>query len=166
MPENESNPFDGLINPENPPKFIKFFGFAYDKYTPSKKDRSKNYITKCDIFLIDGHGYYAQAIVSTCRMRGGMVDIDSKVYPIKIDIEKKQFLMITSEKGLCTFEECLKVENIEKMIDLVIAAVMNEPQAEIKFVSAEEPDTADFWKTKNEDPDWWKKGGKPFGDAG
>ena len=102
------------------------------------------------------------AVMSTCQMSNGMFDVVHRVHPIKVDIENKQFMIIDPEKGPRTLQECMKVENVDKMIDNVIAAISGEPLAEMKLQMAEQenPDTADFWKDKADDPDWWRKGQK------
>ena len=150
-----------------PPKSIKFFGFAWDDFKPKFKDKDKQYITKANIYLIDGHGFYAQAVMSSMECIEGMFEVVHREFNIKIDVEKKAFLIITQE-GPKTIQETMRVENVDKMIENVISVISGEPIAEVKFQMAqdEDPDSADWWKGKgssqeDSDPDWWKKGKKP-----
>jgi len=166
--EEDSTPHEEFQLPEGgpPPKSIKFFGFAWDEFKPKFNDKGKKYITKCNIYMIEGYGFYAQAVMTSMEYIDGGFEVVHREYPIKIDIEKKAFLIVTKE-GPKTMQETMRVENVDKMIDLVIAAVSGEPIAEIKFQMAQEedPDSADWWKGKgtqeDSDPDWWRKGKKP-----
>ena len=155
---------------KGPPKSLRVYGEVWDEFSPSLQNKYKNYLTKACIFELQGHGFYAQAVMSTCKMANGMFDVVHKVYPIKIDVENKKFLMIGAN-GPRLIQEVMKVENVDKFIDLVIAAIVQEPQAEIKFQMAEgDPDNDNWWRGKNPNdpqssPDWWKKGGEnPLGD--
>lgn len=147
---------------------LTIFGIVYDEYRPTFKGMTKNYLTEVRIFQVHGVegmvGFYGQAIVTTGRRTsGGMVPSDT-LFPIKIDIENKQFLIIEKENGTKmehNFKDRLQVENIDKMIDLVITKIVQEPEAELQYVEIDpeaDMDDADYWKQGKDDPDWWKKG--------
>jgi len=157
---------------------LKYFGIISDDFSPSLKHMGKRYITGCEIFLLEGHGFYATAMMSYCEKSGGMFEVKHEIYPIKIDVENKQFLIIGNgniadkiteiiakdmmgEAVRKTVGECMKVENIDKMVDNVIAAICGEPLDELIFQRAEENDdnSADWWKGDNKDDgESWKKG--------
>jgi hypothetical protein len=142
------------------------FGEVHSEFRPSMKHPNKNFITSVRIFLVEGLGFYAQVIVSTCKRSGGYMQVIDEYYPVKIDIQMKEFIVI--EKGEGTrrqfrFKDQLRCENIDQMIDLVIQAVSQEPDVtfEPHMISPEEVDNADWWKKGDDDPDWWRKGTEP-----
>jgi len=144
---------------------ISYFGAIHYDYNPDLRKINKNYITMVQIFLIEGKGYYGQMYVASCKKKGGFFEIVENMHPVKIDLELKQFITIEKEHGEkrgFRFQDRLKCENIESVIDGVIGRIVETPEAEFQPVQnmEEDPDVddADWWRDKHEDPDWWKKG--------
>ncbi len=144
---------------------VLFFGDVHDNFTPNLNKANRNYITRVQVFLVEEKGYYGQVYVTTCKKTGGFFEVLENVHPVKIDLDNKQFITIEKEHGEkrgFRFQDRLKCENIEKMIDFVVTKIVSEPDAILTPVDGMEQDQdvddADWWKDKHDDPDWWKKG--------
>jgi len=152
---------------------IMFFGDIVDEFRPDLNKSGKNFITRVQVFMVEGKGYYGQVYVTTCKKTGGFFNVVENMHPVKIDLELKQFITIEKEHGEkrgFRFQDRLKCENIEKMIDFVVSRIVQEPDATLTPVlgmdQEQDVDDADFWKDKHEDPDWWKKGPPKEGGPG
>jgi hypothetical protein len=145
---------------------IMFFSDVFWDFQPNLNKANKNFITRVQIFLVEEKGYYGQVYVTTCKKVGGFFEVLENVHPVKIDLETKQFVTIEKDHGEkrgFRFQDRLKCENIEKMIEFVIEKIVSEPDAvltPVEGMDGEIPDVddADFWKDKHDDPDWWRKG--------
>jgi len=152
---------------------LRIYGIVYDEYKPSFFGPIKNYLTEIRIYEIvlpdkGSQGFYAQAIVTSCeKTADGITPVDI-IYPIKIDLENQQFILIEKVDGSKmehNLKDRLQVENISKMIDLTIAKITQMPEGEIQYVELN-PDfdytEGESWKgTGMRDPSWWKHGIAP-----
>lgn len=147
---------------------IMFFSDVFWDFQPNLNKANKNFITRVQIFLVEDKGYYGQVYVTTCKKVGGFFEVLENVHPVKIDLETKQFITIEKDHGEkrgFRFQDRLKCENIEKMIEFVIEKIVSEPDAVLTPTSIDDgfdPDDAEDWKKNGsfEDPDFWKHGGK------
>ena len=152
---------------------MRFYGIVYDEHKPSLFGPIKNYLTEIRIFeiVVEGisQGFYAQAIVTSCERDGeGGLEPTDKIYPIKIDLDNSQFVLIEhigGSKMEHNLKDRLQVENIAKMIDLTIAKITQTPEQEIQFVelgkNSGDYTDGEFWKQGKDDPNWWQRGIKP-----
>jgi hypothetical protein len=146
---------------------ISYFGSIHYEYNPDLRKINKNYITMVQVFLIEGKGYYGQLYVASCKNKGGFFEIAENMHPVKIDLELKQFITIEKEHGEkrgFRFQDRLKCENIEAVIDSVIGKIVETPEATFEPVPNMDPefdpDEPESWQEGHSDPDWWRKGPK------
>ena len=138
------------------------FGEVHHDFKPKLAHKNKNFITLVRIFMLEGVGFYAHVIVSTCKSVGGYVDVVDEYYPVKINTQTREFIVIEKGEGAnrqFRFRDRLRCENIDEMIEKVMMRCIEQPDAVFEPVemNMEELDSADWWKKGEDDPEWWRR---------
>jgi hypothetical protein len=145
------------------------FGEVHHDFKPKLAHKNKNFITLVRIFLLEGVGFYAHVIVSTCKSVGGYIDVHDEYYPVKINTQTKEFIVIENQgegaNRQFRFRDRLKCENIDEMIEKVMMRCIEQPEVIFEPVEMrpEDLDSADWWRQGQDDPDFWKRGKESTG---